>query len=430
MRPSLLVASLLWAAATGAQSYTSWFTGNATDAQAEPLGGACLMGGASENDEAMRWFLQRAGGGDVLVLRATGSNGYNNYFYSALGVPLNSVETIRFNSPAAANDPYVHERIQRAEAIWFAGGDQWTYVSYWRDTPVMTLINEAIDQRGIAIGGTSAGMAILGGMYFAAQNGTVTSATALANPYHPAVTVQNQPFLQVPWLGEVITDTHYDAPDRRGRHMVFLARAITDWGVEAKGIACNEYTAVCIAPDGTARVYGEWPQYPEYAYFVQANCLFPQGPEACAPGSPLTWHHGGQAVKACRVPGTMQGSNTFSLADWRTTSGGEWQHWSASGGVFSATPGEVASDCDTGWDEGPASAPRLRPDGSGHGWLICGMPGLDHLQVVDATGRRLPARVERTPEGARFSLHAGPPRLAVAIADAPGRRAVFRIVLP
>ena len=37
------------------------------------------MGGASENDAAMAWFLERAGGGDVLVLRASGSDGYNDY---------------------------------------------------------------------------------------------------------------------------------------------------------------------------------------------------------------------------------------------------------------------------------------------------------------------------------------------------------------
>lgn len=430
MRIALLLLACALGRQAAAQAYTSWFTGNAADAQAEPLGGACLMGGATENDEAMRWFLQRAGGGDVLVLRASGSNGYNDYLYSELGVPVNSVETIRFNNASAATDPYVHERIQRAEAIWFAGGDQWNYISYWRDTPVMTLINEAISQRGIVIGGTSAGMAILGGLYFSAQNGTVTTATALANPYHPAVAVSNQPFLQVPWLSAVITDTHYDNPDRRGRHTVFLARAITDWGVDARGIACNEYTAVCIAPDGIARVYGEWPQYPEYAFFLQANCLFPQGPEACAPGGPLTWSHGGHAVKACRVPGTMQGTYTFDLNDWRTTSGGEWQHWSVLNGAFTAAPGEEAADCATGAGEAMGAAPRLLPDAPARGWRLCGMPGLNALRVLDAAGRLLPVRVERDADGARITLPASAAGLAVVVADAPGRHAAFRIALP
>ena len=67
------------------QSYTSFFTGNSTDLVTQPIGGVCLMGGAGESDEAMIWFLERAAGGDVVVLRATGSDGYNDYMYLDLG---------------------------------------------------------------------------------------------------------------------------------------------------------------------------------------------------------------------------------------------------------------------------------------------------------------------------------------------------------
>ena len=133
------------------------------------------MGGAGENDQAMIWFLQRANGGDVLVLRASGSDGYNDYMYSELGVTVNSVETIVFNDWTAASEPYVLNKIQQAEAIWFAGGDQWDYVSYWRGTGVATGINDAISERGAVVGGISAGMAIMGSIYFTAENGTVTS---------------------------------------------------------------------------------------------------------------------------------------------------------------------------------------------------------------------------------------------------------------
>lgn len=72
------------------QTYTTYFTGNTEDLITTPSGGICLMGGASEDDEAMKWFLNRANGGDVLVLRTSGgSNGYNEYMYSDLGVTLN-----------------------------------------------------------------------------------------------------------------------------------------------------------------------------------------------------------------------------------------------------------------------------------------------------------------------------------------------------
>jgi cyanophycinase-like exopeptidase len=170
-----------------AQTYTSWFTGNTTDLVVEPLGGTCMMGGASEFDPAMQWFLDRANGGDVLVLRASGSDGYNDYMYTDLG-GVNSVETILFNSAAATSEVYVLDRISKAEAIWFAGGDQWNYVNYWRNSPIMTAINDALSQRHIAIGGTSAGMAILGSCYFSAQNGSVLSSEALSDPFNTYMT--------------------------------------------------------------------------------------------------------------------------------------------------------------------------------------------------------------------------------------------------
>lgn len=347
----ILMPLLLVANDCMSQSYTSYFTGNAQDTVSDPSGGICLMGGATENDEAMKWFLQRASGGDILVLRTSGSDGYNNYLYSELGIPVNSVETIVFNEPIASYEPYIAERITKAEGIWFAGGDQWDYVTYWRSTPVDSLVNEAIEIRNIIVGGTSAGMAILGQFYFSAQNGTVTSVAALSNPYHPRVTVDSVRFIQHPKMSDIITDTHYDNPDRRGRHVVFLARILMDYGIKAKGIACDEYTAVCIGDDGIAHAYGEYPAYDDNAYFIQTNCeLADVAPEVCSPGNPLTWDLGGKAIKTYAVKGTFQGTYTFDLNDWETGSGGTWEDWSVNQGVLTTVPGDPIH-CNTGEEE-------------------------------------------------------------------------------
>ncbi|MBK8582908.1 MAG: cyanophycinase [Flavobacteriales bacterium] len=323
-----------------AQTYTSWFTGNTTDLVVEPLGGTCMMGGASEFDPAMQWFLDRANGGDVLVLRASGSDGYNDYMYTDLG-GVNSVETILFNSAAATSDVYVLDRIAKAEAIWFAGGDQWNYVNYWRNSPIMTAINDALSQRHIAIGGTSAGMAILGSCYFSAQNGSVLSSEALSDPFSTYMTVDCTPFLQVPYMANTITDTHYDNPDRRGRHFTFLARMAQQGDSVTYGIACNEYVAVCVAPDGIAHVYGEYPQYQEFAYFLRMNCVAPSDPETCEAGMSLTWNRDGMAVKTYKVPGLPGGDNWFDLNDHLAGEGGAWEDWSAMDGIFTTQPGDA-----------------------------------------------------------------------------------------
>ena len=82
-----------------AQAFTVYNTGAEVDGAFQASGGVCLMGGASESDDAMTWFLERAGGGDVLVLRASGSDGYNNYIYSDLGVDIHRVTTVVCQAP-------------------------------------------------------------------------------------------------------------------------------------------------------------------------------------------------------------------------------------------------------------------------------------------------------------------------------------------
>lgn len=321
-----------------AQNYTSYFTGSTVDKDTVGQSGICLMGGASEDDNAMIWFLERANQGDVLVLRTSGSDGYNDYMFNQLGVTLNSVETIVCNNANASNDAYVQDKVKNAEAIWFAGGDQWNYVSYWRDSPIDSLINLGITTKGLVLGGTSAGMAIQGGYYFSAENGTVTSANALSNPYNIDMTVDNTPFIEHDILANTITDTHYDDPDRKGRHTAFLARMISDDGVLfAQGIACDEYTAVCVDETGIAKVYGGYPTYDDNAYFLRVNCGnmdTDPTPETCQAGSPLDWNRGEHALQVYRIQGTASANNHFNLNDWTDASGGEWQRWWVDNGTL------------------------------------------------------------------------------------------------
>jgi cyanophycinase-like exopeptidase len=345
MRQLLFLSMLLPFVLIG-QNYTSFKIGNTTDVMTNPSGGVCLMGGATEDDNAMKWFLENANGGDVLVLRTSGGSGYNSYFYEDLGVQLNSVETIVCHNESASHEAYLIQKIQQAEAIWFAGGDQWTYISYWRNSPVASAINDAITNRNIVIGGTSAGMAIQGSYYFSAQNGTVTSTAALNNPFNSQMSVQDLPFIQNEYLNGVITDTHFDNPDRKGRVTTFLARMNTDFGIFGKAIACDEYTAVCIDHQGIAKVFGGFPNYDDNAYFIQTNCEIENPiPEVCIPSNPLTWQLDGAAIKVYQIKGTANGAHSFDLNDWQMGVGGTWKNWSVNQGVFSETDG-LPLDCE------------------------------------------------------------------------------------
>jgi len=205
-------------------------------------------------DYGVRWFLERANGGDVVVLRASGTDAYNPYFMKLTKV--DSVETIIFKSEAASREPFVLEKIRNAEAIFFAGGDQWNYVRYWRDSPVAEALNDAI-KRGVPVGGTSAGLAILGEFAFSAEKDTVTSPVALTDPFNEHVTI-HRGLLHIPGMECLITDSHFAKRDRMGRLLVFLARMRAESACPAvRGIGIDERTAVTLDEKGQARVVGD-----------------------------------------------------------------------------------------------------------------------------------------------------------------------------
>jgi len=412
-----------------AQAYTSYFTGNTQDVQTSPTGGICLMGGAIENDEAMRWFLRRAAGGDVLVLRASGSDGYNDYFYSQLGINVNSVESIVFNQASAAQDAYIQQKISQAEAIWFAGGNQANYVNYWRNTAIDSLINIAIRDRNIVVGGTSAGMAIQGEFYFSAQNGTVASSQALQNPYSSLVTVDSARFLQNEILANTITDTHFDNPDRKGRLSAFLARIYNDYQQNARAIACDEYTSVCIDENGIAAVYGDFPNSDDNAYFVQINCeLSDASPELCSPNQPLDWDRNGQALRVCQLKGTNNGANTFNLSNWQVHQGGVWQNWAVDNGVFGETTASAINCTPTRVDEYPNNKLSIFPNPSQDIFHInAHNQTIAQVFLYDAQGNLLQV-INNQNDRLEINLSAYPPAVYVAKIHAATSVLVYKLV--
>ncbi|MBI2685093.1 MAG: cyanophycinase [Acidobacteria bacterium] len=255
MRALLFLIPALIHAQPGFQYFIS---GNPADVRTKTTPGVLLAGGGKDVDAAFRWFLARAGGGDALVLRASGGDAYQAYF---LGLAkLDSVETIVFKSSAASRDPFVLDKIRRAEAIFLAGGDQWNYIRYWHNTPVAEALNDAI-RRGVPIGGTSAGLAVLGEFAFSAKHSTVTSAEALANPLNEKIAI-HRGLLRIPGLECLITDSHFSRRDRMGRLLVFLNRIRAESQCQSvRGIGIDERAAVTLDETGQAQVAGEGSAY-------------------------------------------------------------------------------------------------------------------------------------------------------------------------
>ncbi len=300
--------------------------GDTADVATNTRSGIALIGGGGEVPGAFQWMIARSGGGDVVIIRASGNYLYNGTIDS-LG-KVNSVETLLIDSREVANSDSVAQIIRNAEMLFITGGDQSNYMRFWRDTKTEDAINYLLRTKKVPVGGTSAGCAILTGFYYSGEKGSARS-TVLQNPYDTTVTVYNNDFLQPDFLTTVISDQHYVARNRQGRHVAFMSRIIKDWNIFPKGIAPDERTAVCIDETGNARVYGSGK-----AYFLSTSNSKP--PEDCRPGFPLQWVAGKKAIRVYELQGTPTGYGQFSVSDFQPSkaNGGVWQWWWVENGVL------------------------------------------------------------------------------------------------
>ena len=120
-----------------------------------------------------------------------------------------------------------------AEALFIAGGDQSRYVDFWKGTPVEDAINY-VAAKPAPMGGTSAGMAIVGEfLYSAMSDESLTSAEA-SPTLHSDVTLDRD-FLSLPKLGGIITDQHLHERDRIGRTVACSRGSCTTAGPTRAG---------------------------------------------------------------------------------------------------------------------------------------------------------------------------------------------------
>ena len=238
-----------------------------------------LMGGGDWDYDAFRWFLGKAGNGHIVILRASGDGEAGEEIYRDIGGAA-SVQTLLFDDRKAARDPRVLAILDRADGVFLAGGDQAKYVRFWKGTPIETALNRHV-ARGRPIGGTSAGLAILGGAgYGAMDDGSVDSEAALKDPMGPEVTMVRD-FLAMPYLAHVVTDTHFSVRDRLGRLIAFVAQTRATDDPAAVGLGVDEDGALCVEADGTGRFHTA---SSGYVWLVQ-----PEGAPRAVLGQPLDY---------------------------------------------------------------------------------------------------------------------------------------------
>lgn len=263
--------------------------GSRTDAVITCAGPAYdIGGGGGDILAAIQWVIDQVRGTtgtggpklDVVVLRCSGSNGYNAPILAMNGV--NSVESIVGTSAADFNEASVADAVSKAEVVFFAGGNQANYIQFIKGTATDTAL-QGVLARGGGLGGTSAGAAIQGGIIHDATTGSSTSTEALNDPYLGKIHFTSGWFGS-PHLADTLCEPHLQSGgngyDRMGRLMAFVARQVQDGkSADMLGIGIDSETSLVVDKQGMATVMGD-----RNVYLVRLD----RAPEVCKAGTPLT----------------------------------------------------------------------------------------------------------------------------------------------
>lgn len=187
-----------------------------------------IVGGGSIPHEALRRLVESGGGRDARVLVVPFASGLTNAGASAAAefhsLDARSVEVLSPTNRAAAR-----VALERATVIWFTGGDQSRLMDRLNELGVAELIRE-LHARGVAMGGTSAGAAVMSKVMIAGDAPT---------PGEPQI-AQGLGL----WPG-VVVDQHFVKRGREPR----LRRAV-ELHRDLVGVGIDEDTAVVVRGNG------------------------------------------------------------------------------------------------------------------------------------------------------------------------------------
>jgi len=203
-----------------------------------------LVGGGDKPPEAMRKFVELAGGPQAPIVaiptaseEADAAEYYVKLFKEEYGCANVVALPIKAREDAMRAD--LAELALRAKGIFFGGGDQVRITRALLDTPVGAAI-AAAHARGAVVGGTSAGLACQSALMITGEGDfTVIRANA----------VELKPGLG--FIDRAIVDQHFIARQRSNRLLSVILEH-----PELLGVGVDEDTAIWVRPDDTFRVIG------------------------------------------------------------------------------------------------------------------------------------------------------------------------------
>lgn len=221
-------------------------------------GSLLLIGGGSEKDletswstDAYTWAVNQSTNKKVAVISFSDSDDWlTSYFVNTCGAT--EAQNFLINSNDIADNQTTYDDLITYDVVFLKGGDQYNYYSTYKNTKTQEAI-EYIFENGGVICGTSAGLAILSGVVFTAENGSVYPDESIQNPLNEDITLANDMFQFFPGF---VFDTHFTIRARFARLLGFMANWKFNQDENIQGIGVDEMTALAINTDGIGTAYG------------------------------------------------------------------------------------------------------------------------------------------------------------------------------
>jgi len=216
-----------------------------------------LAGGASESaggwsDAPYLWVVEHAQNKRIAIITYdnAATDWIPNYFK---GFGAKRARNFIISNRASADIQSLYDSLITYTGVFIKGGDQKNYYDYYKGTKTQQALQYIYNNGGV-LSGTSAGTAILSPIVYTAQVASVDPSTALLYAYSNQITLAND-FLTT-LTNKYIFDTHFIERGRFGRLPSFMATWFKKSKENTTGIGVDDHTAICIDPDGKAKIYG------------------------------------------------------------------------------------------------------------------------------------------------------------------------------
>lgn len=214
-----------------------------------------LVGGGSEDEngwsnEPYAWAINQSQNKKVAVISYTDEDNWIPDYFKSLGAV--EADNIKLNSRTISDEQSTYDLLMQYDVFFFKGGDQSFYYNYFKDTKTEQAIVDKFNNGGV-ISGTSAGMAILSEVIYAALGNSLYPDDVLQNFKDEDITLRDD-FL--PFLSDYVVDSHFTERGRGARVMAFMANWFDATGEMLTGLGVDDRTALCIDANNIGHVYG------------------------------------------------------------------------------------------------------------------------------------------------------------------------------